>query len=68
MSKNEAKARADAKWHKKAYDKIVLDVRKDAEINRDYIQRHAESQNESVNSFIRRAIRETIELDKISNN
>lgn len=44
----------------KAYDRINLTVQKGKKEN---IRRHAATKNESVNSFINRAIDETIERD-----
>ena len=64
MAVSEAKKRADARWHKKAYDQLLLKIRKDAEINGDYIRAHAAEQGESINGFLVRAIAEAIERDK----
>lgn len=63
MARSEAKAKADAKWEKKAYDKILLRLRKDAELNGDALRNYAESRGESTNSFIIRAIKETMARD-----
>lgn len=46
---------------KQSYDRINLTVPKG---KKDIIKAHAETQKESVNSFINRAINETIERDK----
>lgn len=62
MSK--AKAEADARWRKKAYDSILFRIRKDADITCDAIRSYAESRGESVNSFLMRAVTETMERDK----
>ena len=35
MAKSKAKAEADARYDKKAYDRIELKIRKDTEINRE---------------------------------
>ncbi|SFI98365.1 hypothetical protein SAMN02910435_01121 [Ruminococcaceae bacterium D5] len=48
------------KWNAKAYDRINLTVPKG---EKEAIQAHAEKKGESVNGFIGRAIRETIERD-----
>jgi len=64
MPKSEAKARADAKFNKKTYERIGFDVRRDAEMNGDFIRAHASSMGESINGFIKRAVAETIERDK----
>lgn len=54
-----------AKWQNdyiaKAYDRINLTVPKG---DKDRIREHAESQGESVNGFINRAINQTIEHEK----
>lgn len=49
------------KWNEKAYDRINLTVPKG---KKDLIKNHALSMNESVNSFINRAIDETIQKDQ----
>ncbi len=64
MPVSEAKRRANARYDKKTYDRIGILIRYDAEINGDYIRSHAAAMGESTNSFIIRAIRETIERDK----
>lgn len=64
MPKSEAKARADAKYNKKTYEQLNFKVRRDAVINGDYIRNHAAKRGESINGFISRAIKETIERDK----
>lgn len=65
MPVSEAKRKADARYKKKAYERIGVLIRRDAEINGDCIRAHAEARNESTNGFIIRAIRETIERDKV---
>ncbi len=67
MAISEAKAKADARWRKKALERIPFDVRRDAEINGDVIRAHAASRGESVNGFLKRAVTETIERDKQNN-
>lgn len=64
MAKSDAQIRANAKWEKKAYDKILLRLRKDSELNGDALRQYAESRDESTNSFIIRAIKETMARDK----
>ena len=64
MPKTSAKAKADARYNKKTYERISLDIRYDAEINGSVIRAHAADRGESLNSFIKRAIEETIERDK----
>ena len=65
MPKSKAKAEADARYNKKAYEQIAFILRRDAEINADYVRNHAASKGESVNSFLKRAVIETIERDNI---
>ena len=59
MSKTSAKVKN--RYNDKAYDRINLTVPKG---QKDIIKAHAESQGESVNGFIQRAINTTIENDK----
>ena len=49
------------KYNAKAYDRIGLMVQKG---QKDTIKAHAESQGESVNAFVQRAISEAMERDK----
>lgn len=49
------------KWNDKAYDRINLTVPKG---QKDTIKEHADTMGESVNGFIQRAIRQTMESDK----
>ena len=64
MPKTEAQKRATAKYDKKTYDYFYLQVRKDVELNCDFIREYAESRGESINSFVKRAIEETIANDR----
>ena len=64
MPKSEAKKRSDAKYDKKTYEQLNFKVRRDAEINGNYIRAHAIEQGESINGFINRAVKETIERDR----
>ena len=48
------------RYNEKAYDRINLTIPKG---EKEVIKAHAESQGESVNGFIQRAIQTTIELD-----
>lgn len=64
MAISKAKSEADARWHKKAYDRLGFNIRKDAKQNLDFIRAHAEAMGESVNSFLVRAITEAIDRDK----
>lgn len=59
--RNKADATAyQNKFIAKAYDRINLTVSKG---RKDIIQAHAEARGESVNGFINRAIRETMERE-----
>lgn len=58
--KSDANRRAVAKYKKENYDQIQLRVPKGC---KDEIKAHAESQGESLNTFINRAISETTERD-----
>ena len=63
MAQSKAHMDATNRFNKKAYDRIQMSVRKDADINGDVIRAHAESRGESVNSFLLRAVIETITRD-----
>lgn len=63
MAQSKAHIDATGRYEKKVYDKILLRIRKDADINGDIIKTHAESRGESVNSFLLRAVAETIMRD-----
>lgn len=52
--------KASNKYNAKAYDRIALQVKKGQKEN---IKAHAEQHGESLNGFINRAIKETIERD-----
>lgn len=56
-----ARTKANNKWNAKAYDRINLTVPKG---QKEAIKAHAESNGESVNGFINRAIKQTMETDK----
>lgn len=60
MPTTKAGQRAVAKYTRENYDRINVTVPKG---QREEIKTHAEKQGESVNTFIRRAIGETIERD-----
>lgn len=51
---------AKNRWNEKTYDRINLTVPKG---EKEIIRNHAEKQGESVNGFIQRAIRQTMEDD-----
>lgn len=64
MTASKAQQKAQNKWISKAYDRINLTVVKG---RREIIKAHAEAHSESVNSFINRAIDETMERDRKAN-
>lgn len=66
MAQTKAHMEATGRYNKKAYDRIELKLRKDAELNGDAIRAHAEARGESVNGFLLRAVAETIERDNLS--
>lgn len=51
---------AKNKYNAKTYDRIALQVKKG---ERDKLKAHAEKQGESLNGFITRALKETIDRD-----
>ena len=58
---SKAQIKAQGKWEKKVYDKILLRLRKDTEPTRDTITRAADGAGMSLNAFIVEAIREKID-------
>lgn len=60
MAYSQAQNKATQKYSSKTYDQIKVLVKKG---QREIIKSHAEKQGESLNSFIKRAIDETIERD-----
>ena len=67
MSASEAKIKANARYDKKTYDNVLVKIRKDSDLTLAMIKEFASNQGESTNGFIVRAIRETIERDKVKN-
>ena len=57
---SEAQKRATEKYHKAHYERINLLVKKG---QREAFRAHAEARGESLNGFITRAIRETMQRD-----
>ena len=57
MTYSEAQKKAVKKYNEKAYDEIKLRVKKG---NKDIIQKHAESNNETVNGMINRLLESEI--------
>ena len=63
MPKSKAKAEADARYNKKAYEQIAFILRRDSSLSADAIREHAAAHGESVNGFLKRAVTETIARD-----
>lgn len=59
----QARIDANERYNKKTYDRILLKLRKDSELNADIVRLHAEAMGESINGFLLRAVTETIERD-----
>ncbi|MDO4945891.1 MAG: hypothetical protein Q4E74_11915 [Ruminococcus sp.] len=60
MPYTQASNKAVQKYNKKAYDDLRIRVKKG---EGDIIKAHAEKQGESLNSFVVRAIKETVKHD-----
>ena len=60
MAISKSQQKATNKWIANNYDRVNLTVPKG---KKDIIKAHAESRGESVNSFINRAVDETIKRD-----
>lgn len=60
MATSEARKAANQRWNKKAYDQILIHIKKGS---KDIIKDHAQSVGESMNQFIVRAIMAQIERD-----
>ena len=57
---SKARIAANNRYNNKAYDRINIAIKKG---QKEIIKSHAASMNESINSFVNRAIDETIERD-----
>lgn len=60
MAISDAQKRAVAKYNAANYDRVELRLDKG---QKDIVKAHAESQGESLNAFVNRAISETMERD-----
>ena len=60
LSVSEARQRANAKYNKKAYDRLEMKVPKGRKAE---ILHHAERQGESLNKFLNRAVENQIAVD-----
>lgn len=63
MAISEARQRANAKYNKKAYDRLELKVPKG---EKEKIVAHAEQVDGSLNKFLNRAVKETMQRDEES--
>jgi len=64
MAQSKAHMAATSRYEQKAYDKLLIRLRKDAEVNGNAVRAHAESQGESMQGFVVRAITETMARDR----
>lgn len=64
MPATKAHIRATTKYEAKAYDKILIRIRKDGDVTRETIAKAAELEGISLNGFIIEAIKEKMERDK----
>ena len=60
MTVSKAQKKATAEYEKRNYDKVLLRLEKG---DKDKIKSHADGRGESLNGFINRAIKETIDRD-----
>lgn len=60
MEQGKASTRTKNAWNRKTYDQFLTTVKKG---EKDVIRQHAEKHGESLNGFVNRAIKETIERD-----
>ena len=65
MPITEAKRRANAKYDAKTYDRLSCKIKKSDAAS---IKDHAAKRGETINAFLLRAIKETLERDKASSN
>lgn len=57
MAQSKAHIQATTRYEKKAYDKILVRLRKDTEPTRESVQRAADQVGESVNEYVINAIK-----------
>lgn len=60
MPASKAHMKATDKYNAKAYDRIAIRVRRDADITKDVIQAAADAEGKSLNAYIMDAIRDKI--------
>lgn len=57
---------ANARYDKKAYDRVLFRIRNDRELNLAAIRAHIKKTGESLNGFIMRAVDEAVARDRQS--
>jgi len=57
MPQTDAQRRAHLKYESKAYDKILVRMRRDSDFTRKDIQRAADAKGESLNQYILNAVK-----------
>lgn len=63
MPQTEAHKRATLKYETKAYDKVLVRIRKDGDLTRKDIQKSADAKGESLNQYILKAVEMRMEQD-----
>ena len=63
---SKAKIRAQTKYEAKVYDKVLLRIKKDSDLNREAITEAATAVGQSMNEYILEAIRRRVETEKTS--
>lgn len=61
MTVSEAQKKATIRFERKTYDRVLLRFRKDEHPNRDEISEAAAASGESLNGYIKQAVRERME-------
>lgn len=64
MAQTIAHKQATQRYESKAYDKILLRIRRDADLTRKDIQTAADAKNESLNQYILNSIKQRIQEEK----
>ena len=67
MKQSKAQAAATQRFEKKAYDKVMLRLRKDSHPNLDDLKAASDAIGESVNGYIKKAIQMRIDAEKERN-
>jgi len=63
MAVSKAHVKATVKWEAKALDKIMLRIRKDADMSKERIEQAASATGESLNAYILEAVKQRIERE-----